>query len=234
MIAVVMAGGEGLRLRPLTLTCPKPMLNVGGVPVLETLVRQLTMSGVDTIWIVVRHLKEQIIDAAPAWSKAYDVGIGFIIEPYPYGTAGGLSLIPHELRPTVPFLVVNADILSQFDFKALREYHVAHGYALTLVGRDHTYRLPYGYPVLSESPPGDVIGFREKPSFTYRVNSGIYCLDPDLVTALPPGPAEMPELIRWASARRDVGMYPLDAPYHEIGSLESYAAAESFYERWMR
>ena len=225
MIAVIMAGGEGRRLRPLTETTPKPMLRVGGVPVIETIVQRLVAAGCSRIIIVVRHLREQII------CHCFGVPVGYLIEPEPYGTAGGLSLLPANERPSEPFLVVNADILCPIDFADLYKFHVAHGHAMTLVGREHVYTLPYGYPTAHD---GEVLDFREKPTFTYRVNSGMYVLDPRLLDAVPRGYFDMPDLIRWACARYTVGLYPLTVPYHEIGSLESYAAAEAFYERWMR
>lgn len=229
--AILMAGGEGLRCRPLTLHAPKPMLPVGGKPVLETLVRQLAKAGTERIFIVVRYLKEQIVAAVPGWAQEYGVEVRWLQEPVPFGTAGGLSLIPDALRPTEPFLVVNADILCPLDFAAFREFHIAHGNLLTLVGREHAYALPYGWPMVSGP---SVVDFREKPTFTYRVNSGIYCLEPHLLDVVPRGYYDMPDLIRWACQRGNVGLYPLDVPYHEIGSVENYHAAEEFYGRWMR
>ena len=220
-----MAGGEGQRLRPLTETTPKPMLRVGGVPVIETIVRRLEATGCCArIYVVVRHLHEQI-------TRHLGECLDYLIEPEPYGTAGGLSLFPVAERPTEPFLVVNADILCPIDFADLYKFHVAHGHAMTLVGREHVYTLPYGYPTAHD---GEVLDFREKPTFTYRVNSGMYVLDPWLLNAVPRGYFDMPDLIRWACARATVGLYPLTVPYHEIGSLESYATAEAFYGRWMR
>ena len=235
MTAVIMAGGEGVRCRPLTLDTPKPMLKVGGVPVLETIIRQLVKGGVTRIFIVVGYLQEQIIAAVPEWARTYGIQIGFLIEPVPYGTAGGLSLIPEPHRPTESFFVVNADILCPIDFADLMRYHIAEGDLFTLVGREHAYTLPYGYPeIIGER---DVINFLEKPTFTYRVNSGMYVLRPAALSAIPPGPYDMPDVIRWACRRRGwawVGMYPLTVPFHEIGTPESYHAAEAFYERWMR
>ena len=229
MIAIIMAGGEGRRLLPLTETTPKPMLPVGGVPVIETIVRRLDAAGCTTIYVVVRHLHERII------GHCFGRPVGYLLEPEPYGTAGGLSLLPANARPTEPFLVVNADILCPIDFAAFRDWHIAEGNALSLVGREHTYMLPYGYPIVyTAKETSAVMDFREKPTFMYRVNSGIYCLDPVLLDAVPRGYFDMPDLIRWACARATVGLYPLTVPFHEIGSLESYAAAEAFYERWMR
>ena len=223
-----MAGGEGLRCRPLTATRPKPMLPVGGKPLLEILIGQLVKAGCTTIFLNVRYLRRRIEEYFG--DGAVGATIHYLREPKPYGTAGGLSLIPRDLRPDESFLVLNADILTPIDFAAFRAFHVAEGNLLTLVGREHRVTIPYGYPLLR----GDVVAdFREKPTFTYRVNSGIYCLEPSLLD-WPHGPADMPDLIRHACAIGRVGLYPLDVPYHEIGTVESYQKAEAFHKEHMR
>ena len=229
-----MAGGEGRRLLPLTETTPKPMLKVGGVPLLEHILGGLVRARYRRIFIVTRYLAEQI-ESYFGNGAGFGCDIAYLREPVPYGTAGGLALIPARETPTEPFLVVNADILCPLDFAAFRDWHIAEGNAMSLVGREHTYMLPYGYPIVyTAKETSAVMDFREKPTFMYRVNSGMYVLDPWLLDAVPRGYFDMPDLIRWACARATVGLYPLTVPYHEIGSLESYAAAEAFYERWMR
>lgn len=228
MTAVIMAGGEGLRCRPLTLTTPKPMLPVGGKPLLEILVRQLVKAGVERLWLNVRYLREQIEDYFQN-GRAFGAEIRYLREPEPYGTVGGLSLIPVAERPATPFLVVNGDVLTPIDFAAFRDFHIAEGFALTLVGREYQVTLPYGYPMRAGKLVAD---FWEKPTFSYTVNSGIYCLNPEVIERVA-GPGDMPALIRHTCYTSWVGVYLLTVPFHEIGTPESYTAAERFYTEHM-
>ena len=226
-----MAGGEGLRLRPLTETCPKPLLPVGGRPLLDTLIYCLGRSGFTRIYLVVRYLRERIEERYAA-GHAFGVNdIRYLREPAPYGTAGGLTLIPKDERPTEPFLVVNADILTPLDFGAVMRYHVGQMHVLTLVRRRYTATIPHGWPVVRW---GHVIRFEEKPARRYLVNSGIYCLNSGVLDTIPAGPCDMPDVIRSLCRGGRVGAYRLNAPFHEIGSVESYRAAEKFYEEHMR
>ncbi len=229
LVAVIMAGGEGLRLRPLTEDTPKPMLKVGGKPILQTILESLRKGGFTRIILNVRYLSHIIRDHFGDGS-AFDVRIDYVDEPKPMGTAGSLGMIPEELRPKSPFMVVNGDLLCTVNFRAVHEFHVGAGYSFTLCGRPYEVRIPFGYPVIS----GDVVtDFREKPTFTHLVNSGIYCLSPELIAEVPVDEAfQMPDLIRRAiDLNLRVGVFPLREEFHEIGRPESYAAAEEFYSR---
>ena len=225
MIAVLMAGGEGQRLRPLTTETPKPMLPVGGRPVLDILVRQLVKAGCEHLYLNVRYRREQI-EAYFGDGSTFGVPISYLVEPEPYGTAGGLTLLP---APDGPFLVVNADVLAPIDFAAFHAWHVAEQNALSLIGRPYYAVIPYGLPIVRG---GYVVDCQEKAIPT-RVNSGIYCLDSDVLGSVR-APSDMPSVIRWACARHRVGLYPYDGPYHEIGTVESYRNAAAFYEEHMR
>jgi dTDP-glucose pyrophosphorylase len=227
--AVLMAGGEGVRLRPLTDTVPKPMLEIDGRPLLEIIVGALKASGFQRLFINVRYLRHQIEQYFGDGSK-WNLQIHYLREPAPLGTAGGLALIPRELRPDSPFLVLNADILTRLNFAILREFHIAASYDITLCGRPYEVRIPFGYPQIT----GDLVtDFKEKPVITHLVNSGIYCLNPELLDHVPPVQKfDMPDLIRKACALgMRVGVFPLREPFHEIGRVESYEAAGEFYRR---
>jgi NDP-sugar pyrophosphorylase family protein len=226
--AVIMAGGEGLRLRPLTEHVPKPMLKVGDKPILQIIVESLRNSGIKKLLINIRYLGEIIKDY---FKDGYDFGveIDYIHEPKPMGTAGSLGLISDELRPTAPFLVVNGDLLTTLNFRLFRDFHISAGYDFTLCGRPYKVQIPFGYPVIE----GDVVTeFREKPVFTHLVNSGIYCISPDLIEKVPVNEySDMPNLIKVAiNDNRKIGVFPLREEFHEIGRPESYEAAEKFYK----
>ncbi len=226
--AIVMAGGEGQRLRPLTETIPKPMLPVGGRPVLEILLDSLRVSGFGRVLISVGYLRSVIQDHFGDGSQ-YGLEVEYLVEEEPLGTAGALGLISQDRRPATPFLVVNGDLLTSLSFAAFRDFHIAADYDLTLCCRPYEIQVPYGYPVVE----GDLVtSFREKPTFHYLVNSGIYCLSPELLDRVPQATAyNMNDLIDTlceAKACR-VGVFPLREPFHEIGQLEAYDDAEKFY-----
>jgi dTDP-glucose pyrophosphorylase len=227
--AVLMAGGEGVRLRPMTENMPKSMLKVGGRPLLEIILETLRAAGFHRVFINIRYLGH-IIESHFEDGSKWNVSIHYLREPKRLGTAGGLALIPKHMRPGTPFVVINADILTRLNFAVLRDFHIAANYDLTLCGWPYEVRIPFGYPVVN----GDLVtDFKEKPTITHLVNSGIYCLNPELLDEVPVNePYDMPDLIRRACARGlRVGVFPLREAFHEIGRVESYAAAEKFYRQ---
>ncbi|MEE2754758.1 MAG: nucleotidyltransferase family protein [Candidatus Latescibacterota bacterium] len=225
--AVVMAGGEGLRLRPLTEDVPKPMLPVGDRPILQILIDCLKLAGVTRVFLSVGYLKEQIQEYFGD-GEALGLDVHYLVESKPCGTAGALSLIPKELRPESPFLVINGDLITRLNFGAFRDFHIAAGYDFTLCCRPYEVKIPFGYPVIDEDR---VVEFKEKPTFHYLVNSGIYCLSESLFDMLPARATyNMTDLIQEAcSGDRRVGVFPLREPFHEIGREESYRDAEAFF-----
>ncbi|HPF98917.1 MAG TPA: nucleotidyltransferase family protein [Kiritimatiellia bacterium] len=229
LMAVVMAGGEGVRLRPLTENMPKPMLKVGGKPILQTILEALRRGGFTRILLNVRYLAPIIEDYFKDGSE-FDLKISYIHEPKPMGTAGSIGLIPDAQRPQAPFLVINGDLLTTLNFRAFYDFHMAADYDFTLCGRPYEVKIPFGYPVIS----GDVVTeFREKPVFTHLVNSGIYCMSHQLIGEVPVGEYfDMPDVIRRAiKLGMRVGVFPLREDFHEIGRPESYTAAEEFYRK---
>ena len=226
--AVVMAGGKGQRLRPLTEKVPKPMLPIEKRPILDILLESLQTTGFNRVLISVGYLKEAIQDYFEDGSSR-GLDIHYLVESEPLGTAGALSLIPEALKPSTPFLVINGDLLTRLNFAAFRDFHMAADYEFTLCCRPHEVGIPYGYPVIE----GDLVtDFREKPSFNFLVNSGIYCLSPELLGDVPQNTFfNMTDLIhRLCKTRRRVGVFPLREPFHEIGRPESYQDAVEFYQ----
>ena len=227
LVAVVMAGGEGTRLRPLTNDIPKPMLEVGNKPILQIILESLRKAGFKRILLNVRHLSH-IIKSYFKDGSEFDLNIEYIEEPKPMGTAGSLGIIPTELIPSGPFIVVNGDLLTTLNFRAFYDFHIAANYDFTLCGRPYEVEVPFGYPVID----GDVVtAFREKPIFTHLVNSGIYCISNELIDEVPKNEYfDMPDLIRRTiELGKRVGVFPLREEFHEIGRPESYRTAEEFY-----
>jgi dTDP-glucose pyrophosphorylase len=180
--AVIMAGGQGTRLRPLTESTPKPLLTVGGKPLLEILIERLRASGITKVLIAVHHKADLIRDRLGDGSRL-GVGIEYVEEPEPLGTMGALPLMRERLD--YPFFVVNADILTKCDFRAMWEFHRSQAPAVMTVGVSiHQVDIPYGEFTLH----GDrVTRVEEKPRKEFPVNAGIYLLDPSVVDLIPAG-----------------------------------------------
>lgn len=228
MTAVIMAGGEGQRLRPLTETVPKPMLKVCGKPILEILINCLKECGFQKVIINLGYLGHVIEDYFKDGGK-FGMKIEYVREPERLGTAGALGLMSESMLPKEAFLVINGDLLTNLNFRMFREFHINGDYIFTMCGRPHKVKIPYGYPVVD----GDLVkDLQEKPSFTYLVNSGIYCLSPQLLEYVPKNKFfNMTELIeRCLKEDKRVGLFPLGEKFHEIGQMQSYQEADAFYK----
>ena len=172
---VIMAGGKGKRLRPLTRTCPKPMLKVNGKPMLEILIEKLIKSGFRNFYISVNYLKEQIIDYFQD-GKSLGINIKYLIEEKPLGTAGSLSLLPKTIKE--PFLVMNADVLTKFDINYLLNFHYKNNAKATLSVLQSEFQIPFG---VVKTEGNKLIDFEEKPTHRHIINAGIYIISPEIL-----------------------------------------------------
>lgn len=223
---VIMAGGEGKRLRPLTQDCPKPMLRVGNKPLLEIILEQCIEAGFREFYFAVNYLKHQIQDYFSDGSN-WQVQIYYLEEEQPLGTAGALSLLPE--RPSEPFLVLNGDVLTRVDYTRLLSFHYEHGSAATLCVREHTTQIPYGVVRLDDM---DVHSFDEKPVLSHYVNAGIYLLEPQLLKFVPTDRyLDMPTLLECAVKEKlEVSAFPVHEYWLDIGILETFERA---HEEWI-
>ncbi len=185
---VLMAGGEGRRLRPLTEHTPKPMLDVGGRPILETIVRRLSAVGFADSHISVNY-RADVIKNHFGNGTALGVDVSYIDEDMPLGTAGPLARLA---RGDHPVLVMNGDILSKVDPVQLIDFHRESGAAATMAVRSHEIQVPYGVVDIADN---EIRGLREKPVTRHFINAGIYVLG-DEALGLVPGdrPFDMPDL----------------------------------------
>jgi len=215
--AVVMAGGLGKRLRPLTLDTPKPMLPVRGKPILEWIVHQLKDAGINRLNISTHYLREKIVDHFQT-GESFGVEIDYLNEDEPRGTAGALSMID---RPRGPFLVMNGDILTQLDFKALMAFHAEHEADVTTCVRKYHFQIPYG---VVQCEDWRLTGIDEKPQMNFFVNAGIYLLEPHMLDLVPNHqPCDMPDLLRDAmEAGMTVATFPVIEEWIDIGRPEDY------------
>jgi dTDP-glucose pyrophosphorylase len=177
--AVVMAGGDGRRLRGVSEDVPKPLLRVGGKPLLEILIERLRAAGVSQFFVTVRY-KSEMIEAHFGGGSRLGVDIRYVREDEPLGTAGALTRLPESL--TVPFFLVNGDILTRCDFLAMLDFHRRCGADLTVGAVPHTVEVPYG--VLRVD--GDrLTAIDEKPRLDFLINAGVYVVESAVVPLIP-------------------------------------------------
>jgi dTDP-glucose pyrophosphorylase len=179
--AVIMAGGMGTRLRPLTEETPKPLLRVGGRPLIEILIERLQRCGVSDVVVAVHHMSDMIRDQLGDGARL-GVRLSYVDEPERLGTIGALTLV--RPRPLDALFVINADILTKCDFRAMWEFHRAEGARMTVGVSLHQVDIPYGEFTLHGTRISRV---EEKPRKEFPVNAGIYLLEPGLIDLIPAG-----------------------------------------------
>lgn len=179
-VVVIMAGGLGSRLGELTKEIPKPMLNVGSRPMLQHLVELFREQGFSRFIFCVNYKKEVIKEFFQDGSR-FDVQVTYVEENQKLGTAGALSLIENKFE--APFIVINADILTNVNFPDLIEYHEKSAGVATMCVRAHEVQIPYG--VVNSDENSKLVTIEEKPVVSFNVNAGIYVLDPIAVDYIP-------------------------------------------------
>jgi dTDP-glucose pyrophosphorylase len=210
---VIMAGGAGTRLRPHTENCPKPMLSVGGKPILEHIIERARGEGFHRFVLAIHYLGEMIEHHFGDGSH-WQVEIEYLKEPSPLGTVGAISLLSR--RPDAPFLVSNGDVLTDIRYGELLEFHTRYRAAATMAVRLHEWQHPFG---VVRTNGVDIIGFEEKPIARSHINAGIYVLDPDALDALEAGEhCNMPTLFsRLQDRAKRTIVYPMHEPWLDIG-----------------
>lgn len=223
---VVMAGGLGKRLRPLTDNTPKPLMRIGDKPILEHNVERLVAAGLHRLIFSINYLGEQIRAHFGDGSR-WGAQIEYVTEDRELGTAGPLGLIQRALAE--PFIVMNADLLTKVGFRSLLDYHCSEGHEATLCVREYDFQVPYGVARIED---GRLTGIEEKPVHKFFVNAGIYVLQPSILKRLKPDvPRDMPDLLEElrAASPRAVGCFPVSEYWLDIGQLEDYRRAQREY-----
>jgi dTDP-glucose pyrophosphorylase len=218
--ALVMAGGYGKRLMPLTAETPKPMLRVGDRPLIERLVQQLKQVGVTRINISTHYRADQI-SSHLGNGEAFGIEVGYLSEEKPLGTAGALALTSGD----DPILVINGDILTSLDFRALLSFHFEHRAEMTVAVREYEFDVPYG---VVETDGLHVTAVTEKPTVKFFVNAGIYLISPSVRTLIPSGERfDMPQLITAVvQAGGKVISFPVWEYWLDIGRHQDYEQAQ--------
>src|SRR5579859_1796723 len=216
--AVILAGGLGTRLAPYTTVFPKPLMPVGGRPILELVLRRLRMQGISRVTLAVGHL-EELIRAFFGSGERIGVELSYYREERPLGTAGVLALLGDLAEPC---LVMNGDVLTTIDLRAMVALHRKEGAAMTVATQFRTVPIDYG--VLEVDDRGRVIGYREKPILRYEVSAGVNVVGAAARTELAAGePCDIPTLVgRLMSKGETVLAYRSDAYWRDIGRPSDY------------
>jgi NDP-sugar pyrophosphorylase family protein len=222
MKAVILAGGQGTRLLPYTASLPKAMMPIGNKPILEVVVRQLHALGVEEILLATGYL-EELIRSYFGDGSQFGVPIIYSREDAPLGTAGPLSLLRERLTET--FLLMNSDILTNLDFRALVAFHHAQANDVTLALANRKQLIDFGVVRLDNN--GQFSDWNEKPVLEYLVSTGIYVMNPRVLRLLPNNTfLNLPDYI--VSLKKSVariGSYIHEGYWLDIGRREDYEQA---------
>lgn len=222
---VLMVGGLGTRLRPLTEDTPKPMLKVGNKPILQTIVEKFAEYGYTNIVMCVNY-KSHVIQDYFGDGSEFGVNIEYILEEQRMGTAGALSLLRE--KPTEPFFVMNGDLLTNVNFEHLHDFHLSNNSLGTMCVREYDFQVPYGVVNIDGSK---ILSIEEKPVHKFFVSAGIYMLSPDALEYIPANEFyDMPTLFdKFISEKKNAISFPLREYWLDIGRMSDFERANSEY-----
>jgi dTDP-glucose pyrophosphorylase len=222
---VIMAGGEGTRLRPLTDERPKPLLEVGGKPILETILENFVSFGFKTFFVSV-YYKSDMIEKFCGDGCKWGIEIQYLREKNKMGTVGALSLLP--AKPEKPLIIINADVLTNVNLQQLLDFHNSHKAAATMCVQDYRFEVPYGVIKINQHR---IEGLDEKPIQTFFVNAGIYVLEPSVLDLIPTQDSfDMTELFtRLIDRGFETVAFPIREYWMDIGRVEDYKKANGDY-----
>ena len=223
---ILMVGGLGTRLRPLTQDMPKPMLKVGNKPILQTIVEKFAEYGFVNITMCV-NFNASIIRDYFGDGKEFGVNIDYVLEQKRMGTAGALSLLKE--RPSEPFFVMNGDLLTNVNFEHIFNYHMLNKATATMCVREYDYEVPYGVVKMNDNK---ITAIAEKPVQKFFVSAGIYMLSPEILDLIPKNefydmPALFEKLIKLS---KNVISFPIREYWLDIGRMEEYQRANEEYK----
>lgn len=223
---ILMLGGLGKRLRPLTNDIPKPMLKVGNKPIVESIIEGFKQYGYTNFIFSVNYKKEVIQDYFQN-GNIMGISIDYIEEKKRMGTAGALSLL--ENRPTEPFFVMNGDLLTQVNFDQLMQFHQEQNAVATMCVREYEYQVPYG---VIETDGVELISIKEKPIHRSFVNAGIYVLSPEVFEYIPVDTFyDMPSLFEaLINQGKKTSVFPIHEYWLDIGRVDDFNRANDQYK----
>ncbi len=216
---VIMAGGKGTRLKPITNVLPKPLVPIGDKTILETILDQFEEIGCKKFYMSVNYKADMIKYYLGQLDHKYD--IEFFQEDKPLGTIGSVSLLKGKI--TTPFFVSNCDSINEQDYRDVYDYHVSNHNDLTIVTMVKSFKIPYG--VIETGEDGLLVSLSEKPELTYQVNTGVYILNPHCINEIPEGEffhiTQLMERIKVRGGR--VGCFPVsEHAWKDMGEWDEY------------
>jgi len=216
---VLMAGGLGTRLMPLTKDIPKPLLPINGKPILERIIEKLIAQGFINFYISINYLGEKIKDYFGDGSR-WDTNIKYIEEDKRLGTAGALSKIKNILKE--PFIVMNGDIITDLNFRELLDFHIKNNSMATMCVYKQIHQIPFG--VVEFDTNSNILALKEKPKQEYYINMGIYTLNPEIENYIPDDTFfDMPTLFEnLIDDNKICNVYNFDGIWNDIGRIEEY------------
>jgi len=222
---ILMVGGLGTRLRPLTNKTPKPMLHVGGKPILQTIIEKFVSYGFINIVLCVGY-KSNIIQDFFGDGSRFGANIEYVMEDKRMGTAGALSLL--NTKPNEPFFVMNGDLLTNVNFEHLFDFHVSSKSMATMCVREYDFQVPYGVVKMEN---GKIQSIVEKPIHKFFVSAGIYMLNPKTIDYIPKNEFyDMPTLFeKLIGMNEKTVSFPLREYWLDIGRIEEYEKANLEY-----
>ena len=223
-VVFIMAGGFGKRLNPLTLNCPKPMLELNGRPILEAIINKFKTHGFYN-FIISTHFMPDVIKNYFKDGSMMNVKIEYVYENEPLGTGGALGLLPKSI-PNKSIIMVNGDILTNVDYNKLLDFHKSSSSSATVAVRSYEHQVPFGVIESEDLKIKDIV---EKPLYKYFINAGIYVLSPEIYKSVKKGEKiDMPDLIKkHVNLNKDISIYPLHEYWADIGSFDDFNKAKS-------
>jgi dTDP-glucose pyrophosphorylase len=223
---ILMAGGLGSRLRPLTNDCPKPLLKVGSKPILETIIESFRDQGLSKFYLSVNY-KAEMLESYFQDGAKWGVEIRYLHEDREMGTAGPLSLLPKEI--TSPVIVMNGDLLTRVNFNHLLDFHQENSRRATVCVKEHSHQIPYGVVRIEDN---HLTSIEEKPVQHFFINAGVYVLDPSLFALLPREVRfDMPDLFRMLLDQGETtSTFPIREYWIDIGRMDDFERARCEYD----
>lgn len=220
---VIMAGGMGKRLLPLTKSCPKPLLRISGKPMLEHIINSAKLEGFNHFVLAINYLGN-MIEEYFGDGEFLGVRIDYLKEDIPLGTAGALGLF--KLSSSDPFVVTNGDVMSDIRYGQLLDFHMRHSATATMAVRTHEWQHPFG---VVQTDGVEIIGFEEKPILRNYINAGVYVLNPEVLDFLNgKDRCDMPSLFELLKVKeRRIVAYPMHEPWLDVGNPDDYRLLNS-------
>ncbi|MDT8302793.1 MAG: sugar phosphate nucleotidyltransferase [Sedimentisphaerales bacterium] len=223
MKAVILAGGKGTRLRPLTFSIPKPLLPIGEKPILEIIMKNLKKFGITEVIISVGYQGELIKAFCDDGAK-FGLSVKYVDEEKPLGTAGPLSLMRDYFGEEEEFILMNGDIFTQLNISKMINYHKKGQYCITIGYRRYEHKLPFG---VLELEGAKLCGIVEKPSTSFNVSAGIYVLDASVIDFVPDNTFfTMPDLAnKLLENKHHIGVYRIEEYWLGIENISHFNEA---------